>query len=523
MEDRVNDSELKLPFSESKQKALLGYLLINEKFFRRAKDRIKPNWFAHARCEQIFDLLVRESKKAGRKLTVDELFDSHLVINLNTHDGEAFRSMARMCMNFTSKYGLDILTPDLTDWLRTQLYIQEVEKSAILFNSRKEGKDYEAKQAEAYRIIKAMSQNIDKITFDPGEEENFDNLQGDMDDLEYEIENALSFGLKAMDRLLQPDLPPISDKLSAAERDKRAQAQLEAGSLLRGDATVLLSPTNIGKTTSMITVASHNLKQGKNVLIITHEGRPADIKLKIRQCCTGLTRRDLFLLRCDPKMRDAFEELAALYRRHLVYIPINKAGLTIEDVAARIERAFDEFGTKTGEKFDLIVDDYLAKLHTVQNAKGHLERRQMDEIIYNYAVQIALDKEAHFLTAIQTNRDGSKVNRRGKGQEDRLLTLEDVSESWGPMTSATNVISLNRDPIAKARGRLTYYICKSRSSETDWAVVCKSNFAACQTHHNDLGATWYRGTSTMTERIDELFKNHINVAIPDEYTLGKPG
>jgi hypothetical protein len=60
--------------------------------------------------------------------------------------------------------------------------------------------------------------------------------------------------------------------------------------------------------------------------------------------------------------------------------------------------------------------------------------------------------------------------------------MEDASEAYGPVMTATNVITLNRPPDFKARGLLTFNFCKSRSGETGWAVCCKSDYGKSITH-----------------------------------------
>jgi hypothetical protein len=88
--------------------------------------------------------------------------------------------------------------------------------------------------------------------------------------------------------------------------------------------------------------------------------------------------------------------------------------------------------------------------------------------------------------------------------------MEDVHESYGVMQEATNVITMNKDAIAKARKRMTYHIDKSRSSETGFAVVARTDFARAITHSNELGSIWYRGTSTLADQVDDLLNNPEN-------------
>jgi hypothetical protein len=160
------------------------------------------------------------------------------------------------------------------------------------------------------------------------------------------------------------------------------------------------------------------------------------------------------------------------------------------------------------------VDDYPAKLSTLQARGGNFNKRDIDLVVYNYFVQLALEYNFHSLLAIQTNREGAKVNKGNKDGEKRLLVMEDVSESYGPIQLATNVLSMNRDGQAKARNRLTFHIDKSRSNETGWAVVCRTNYGHSITHANWLGGTYYRGSSTMADTIDTLLDQYGNDCTP---------
>jgi hypothetical protein len=126
-------------------------------------------------------------------------------------------------------------------------------------------------------------------------------------------------------------------------------------------------------------------------------------------------------------------------------------------------------------------------------------------------VQLALELDCHVIAAVQTNRQGSISNR----DDERLLTMEDVAESWGVMTAATNVLTLNRDQHAAMNQRLTFYVAKSRSSEVGRAIVAKTDYAKCITHDDDLGGTWYRGSNTMADRIDDLLAKYNGKPIPD--------
>lgn len=501
------DESLKsLPHSDRKQEAILGYLLTDDQFFNQGRHRIQGSWFKDSQCRQIWEALLAQTEMLGRKPKITELKDGEVFLRMGQKDRDSLYFKMAKCQTEIGNYGLDSLTPELTDWMRARLYMEKVTKSSSLFNSAQNATDGYKRRAEANQILKDMLRDSDDMSFDPGMEEDFSSVQNEIEAMLEERKDGLGFGLSMVDNLIHPPLE---------------EGQTGGGGLIKGDMTILLAPSNIGKTSTMVTVACHNIKSGKNVLFLSHEGRPSDIKIKILQCMLGRTKQDLVRGRLNPKNNAVFQNVSALLERRLVYIPMNRVGMNVEDVAVVMQRAMDKFTARTGERFDLIVDDYMAKLGTVQNSKGMLSKRHMDQIVYEYGVQMALQYDMHFLTAIQTNREGSKVNR-GDSDDGRLLSQEDVAESWMTMANVTNVISLNRDPTAQAAKRMTFLICKSRSSETNIAIVAKTDFARCITHHESFGSTWYRGTQSMTERIDSLLEQFNGQAIPSQHILYEP-
>lgn len=489
-----------LPFSQPKQEALLGYLLTEEKFFQLARHRIKPEWFTQSRLNQLWTMALAWSEKYNRAPTKQEIAEGPSMMAQDLGDQNRLRSQLNLCVERRMEFGLDALSSELTDWLHARIYMAAMKKSESLFNQGAKSMDSKKFQ-EAYTVLKSMTRDIDDTSFEPGQAEAMDDPEGDFRQQAIESQDAISFGMPALNRLLLPE--------GAGK-----------GSLLRGDMTVLLAPTNIGKTTTMVTIAALNIWEGKDVLLITHEGRVADIKLKIWQSMIGRSRQEILSGLGRPEMREMLAMARKLVHDHLEFLPLNKAGMTVEEVETIIRRRNDRWKAKHGKGFDLIIDDYAAKLTTAMAKGGSWALRQIHEVVYNYFSQIALEQNCHVVTAIQTNREGSKANnRKSKESGPRLLTMEDVMESWGPMTTATNVISINRDPVAQAKNLVTFLICKSRSSEVGWAVVCRSNYAAAQSHSPEAEATWYRGTSPMSEKIDTLLEDNKGREIPWQTVL----
>jgi len=465
-----------LPFSTRKQDAILGHLVKNDKFFKYARDKILPHWFVDPFNGKIYQARLNFMKQNGRPPGLDELQHSTDF----AQETQAYRTkmMTKMALaeQESEIFKLDGLTPELTSWMKCRVYHESVEASVKRFNAER----YD----QAVEILNKAVKEYMEISFDGSSEVDFTDLSFLKTSI-YDRTNALTFGLKKFDEKLLPD-------------------NNGGGSLLPGDSTVLIGPNNVGKTTVMITIVRHNLYNQKSVLYIPIEGRLTDLQEKI--WCSVLDINKVELLR-KYETEKGLEELnryAKMITENLVFVPQLKAGLMVEDVAQIIRKKQQEREALKGKGFDLVVIDYPAKLSTKQAEGGHMQRRHIDAYVYNYFVQLALELNYHSLVAIQVNREGSKINRGLKGAEERLLVPEDVMEAWEATCTATNIVTINRSPTMASRNVVTFYICKSRSSETGWAIAAKSNYGNCITHSDYQDAIAYLGTAAMTDRIGDL-------------------
>jgi hypothetical protein len=493
-----------LPFFSKKQDALLGHLLINEPFFLQARNRIRSEWFVEPLNAKLWKWKLEFFEKFQRAPSLEEFKGTFRFIGEDQGMRNKLYAQITIAQVAAREYGLDVIRHELTIWLKAQTGKAYTEKFQNVYNAAEDDPHPEVKFSEAFRVLEEVSSAIKSATFEMDQRVTFDDIASGawFQKREVERETALTFGCPLVDKLLNTDC-------------------LNDSALVRGDHTVLLAPTNVGKTTAMVTIARHNITRGKSVLFITHEGRPDDIKTKLLQAVTGVRYSKLVEMSLTPEGQQWLAGAARGLSKFLVYLPLNKPNMTIEDVESSIRRAQEKRVIETGRGFDLIIDDYPAKLTTVLASRGHWPKRQIDEHIYNVFTQIALEFNCHVITAIQTNRQGSAVNRGNRGSEERLITLEDVSESWGAMTTATNVISLNRDGDAIARHRITFHICKSRSNETGWSITSKTDYGVSLTHGSTRGivlpATYYRGLSKMEDMIDSLLEQFPNKSVPEHY------
>lgn len=478
-----------LAFDVVKEAALVGHLTREKKFLSQFRHLCKPEHFIEHRHRVIVEELFRFWDLYKRLPTSAEFQTSWRSEDEKTR--REILTTLSMCGLRTVDFPLDTIRSELTEWVQSKNVYETLSNAAEEYNREK--------PEAAIRLIRELAQNIGRMNFDADKEERFD-LEEMFASRSKELEGASTFGLKVVDKLLLPETTH--------------------GGLLPGDLTILLAPTNTGKTSTMITIARHNLLtrhastgEMRKVLFLTHEGRPEDIKMKMLCSLMKVSKPELDRMYLDNN--PYLERMAKILAENFTYVPLNEPGQTVESVASIIQIKQDEAKARWGRGYDLVIDDYPAKLTTATAKGGNMTRRNIDEYVYNYFVQMALEHKFHVVCAIQSNREGSKINRGFKGHEKRLLSMEDVLESWGPMTLATNVISLNRDPKAAAKEIMTFYICKSRSNQTGFAVAAKSNFPACITHGEEKGAIYYLSDMPMLEKVDHLLSLYRGNQVPE--------
>ena len=272
------------------------------------------------------------------------------------------------------------------------------------------------------------------------------------------------------------------------------------GFTLDGDGLFLLGDFTVTHNTStMISVVCANIERKKRVLLLVHEGDDTDIRDMLLENLLGMDKRGLWSLRTTAHGRQILLMMEQQLKTYLTFLPYIKAQMTVEDVIPQIRRLCDDADSE-GRSYDLLADDYPELLLSEHAKAARMEERARIMSVYQIFAQLASELNVHCLVNAQTNRAGSTANR----QEDRLLGLEDVAESFGIVQKMTNVITLNRSPGDMLKNRITFHIVKSRSGATGRAVVARSDFTKCITHSDreGFGSVWYYGNKMIAS--DEL-------------------
>lgn len=483
-----------LPFSPTKQQALMGHAIIKKDLYLDLLDRIDPSWFSNIASGELFGIYKgwseRYDKNKSKLPTKSEIQDCFISKDARTKE-RLIKEMASWEIQ-AGAYDLEAILTELTEWLKCKIYMDSVENSTELF----EKQNYK----EAFTELNEAIKKYESVNFFPEDGVSFKDWKKNFKEVSLEREDALTIGLDTFDKIIDP--------------------LCTSGSLLKGDTTVILAPSNVGKTTFLITTAIANVVRGKKVLFISHEGRQGDLANKMYSCFFQKTLAELDLIEKLGKPDTKMDAGAAYLDQHMTYIAWNDpAKMTVEEVGALIETKQRQEIAKTGRGFDMVVNDYPAKLRSVRTNKVSMEFRIEQSYVYNYFVNLALKHKFHSLLAQQTNREASKINSyAGKhGTAKRLIGKEDSSETYGPVQTATNLISLNRNE--DYGDKIILHHAKSRSSEFGFSVIAKSDFSKSITHSNTLGCVWYKGSS-IGKVSDDIIKQYLdnpdkkNKAIP---------
>lgn len=487
-----------IPFSPDKQRAFIGHLLDDSTgLWRHYGQMMTKDWFSDEGCAQTFQLVQRWWQDYGSVPNQVELQDCSWILAKDTPTQGKIRGAIQQGIVQRGLYSMKALEQELGEWKDAKIIERTLIEGAKAFNSG----DFKAVKAKFDEAVKLHRET----SFAGNVVSKFSDVQALLDDLSGS--HAVRFGLKPLDEHMWP------------EKD---------GGLKCGDQTLLIGGSNSGKTFTMITCSVINVLAGKRVGLVSLEGSPLDLKQKVIRSSVRLVEpatiqeafqldeakalkvKEIFEEACknpnellrvlaDPKKGKILKKWMEWLDERLVYMPYNRAGMEVESLVPAMEMQQSLMKDRTGKGFDMVTIDYPAKLTTVRASKGRLDYRHIIDMVYDVFVQMALQHQWHSLVAIQANRQGAKINNR-TADDERLLEMTDAAEAWGPVTTASSVITINRPPEAQRRNMTVYKLVKSRQSSVGLVVTATSDYArglaygntkdfGCLTHFNDRMST----------------------------------
>src|SRR6266404_577715 len=348
-----------LPFSVSKQNAILGHILLNtDGFCQQAVHRMQPAWFQTNINSKIFGYIQRYCLAKGVPDSYREIVEYEDMRSEDTLMRHKISVAISIAMVDAEQIRLSAIKEELTQWMQAKILQDSLSESAQLWNR----KDFKKSAAAAEAMIKKYYE----AKFEDNDNVSFNNPEKWLAELEHSHKDCLTIGLPILDSYIMSN-----------------QTQ---GGLQRGASTVALAPINIGKSSFLITTAIHNVKKQKSILYMTHEDRFEDVRVRMLQC---YLRRDINSLLELYKTESGLKEIKAAtaeISKYIIYIPVNKPGMTVEEVIPTINRAQEKRKmSNEGRGFDLFVNDYPGKLSSV-TAVNNQYRHTQDQV-YDAFVQ----------------------------------------------------------------------------------------------------------------------------------------
>lgn len=487
-EDSLNEPVSLAAFGHQFQQAIIGLCVTNAQFLMNCRNNVEYGWFISTVHQDLMKIIyeIYDAKKgsvSSARLPTEAEITAKLTWTFpKMSDLEARKSELAVCCLVAkgNHYSFEWLTEQMTGWIR-------MVKLQILIRDAK--KQYNKKEFDrCIGWINTKMNDIRQTSFGGDMYFSFSDPVTMLKNFGKTLEaDCCTFGHPDMDDLIKP-----GSKLRLTQDSQVLNVKkMTKGSLMPGDLTVLMGPTNSGKTTTVVTTAAMNILMGKYVGLITHEQNAEQLAVKILGAMMRTPLNDLVLK--SPYNEDAIrvlEYLAQLLQKHLRFIHYAIPGkMFVEDVMQIVENMQEEVVLyraslvdpvtrerldTSGRGLDLLIEDYPAKLKAKALGKGS---QIWDEraYVYNEFLNAGQTYGFHVFAPVQTNRQGFRIGR-GDTRDNRPVDVDDVAEGFGVVQIAANVITINRSNADKSMKTIRFHIAKSRSSETGHQLIMRTAF-----------------------------------------------
>lgn len=458
---------------------------------------LKYDWFINPINSDLFKQCQGFLTQYSRQPSSEELKDK-----FNRTHADAYRKYhdrIDLCMVTSQSFGLDFISTEMTGWMKMVQFRNSVEDAADIFRKQNWGAALTWLEKQLNEIRQTSFLDDKRITFT----DSVDFLQK----RDVSFEDCLTIGHPDFDDLLLD-----GSAIKGGDRENKFPKAWTTGGLVKGDSTMILGPSNSGKTTTLTSIIVPNVLNRKYILYFTHEQKWEDIKTKILMNALRATNKEL--RSPSEQMIREIKAVSSLLEQYLIYIPWVKVGnMWVESVMAEITLQQEALSAKYGQKFDMLIDDYPGKLKS-QQYKGRAAWEEAD-YVYDQFVTAATEHRFHAILPVQTNREGYKVNR-GDNSDGRPIDQADAAGSFGVMQKADNVITLNRSPEDQQAQIMRYYISKSRSAQAQTMFASRTDFAKSITHGVKLSSGVFKASAEgfTSSAVRNYFATRTDIALP---------
>jgi replicative DNA helicase len=225
--------------------------------------------------------------------------------------------------------------------------------------------------------------------------------------------------------------------------DKLDEKKILNGGLGKGELGVIVAPTGVGKSHTLVQFGAHALKVGKNVVHYTLELAETAVGIRYDSCLTQIESNEI---------QDSKEAVLNTYKEmelgRLIIKEYPTGTATVNTIRGHLEKL-----QLRGFTPNVVIIDYA---DIMRSSREYDALRLELKLIYEELRALAKERGVPIWTASQSNR--------GAADSD-VVGLDNMSESYGKAQVADVVLSISRKAYEKATGAGRLYIAKNRAGK----------------------------------------------------------
>lgn len=393
-------------------------------------------------------------------------------IDSDYFENHYFKVISRFIIDHSDKYGLtptrDIIFQSVSEYLK-EFQVDQTSTERVystvdyIYNVSIDNAEYYIDKAVEFGQTQALKKATIQVIelLDKGDIKQYG-------DARMAIEKALSVGCGSSNvgTVFGDVLPFLQKSLnedSMYDTSKRIPTGMPnldmvlGGGLAPGEIGVVVGPTGVGKSITLINLGIGCFIKRKPLVYYTLELKEMDVIARITSRITGLTVEEI---------RMSNDDYSIIVRDRLFHDPIlivkyfKPKSITTGALSSHLSRLKSVKDISPG----LVIVDYADKMRSPKEKEGTY--LAMGDI-YENLIGIGFDFDCPIWTASQTNRHGV-----GKSFND----IDSVADSYKKMMDADVVITIGQDTQMKIEGRIDYHLVKSRRSEDFKVFNCTIDY-----------------------------------------------
>lgn len=441
-------------FSREFQDSILDCLLKDQDFLKRFCTKIKPRHFIEDRAKAIATIVLTFYETYRRQPTLAEVTNQVYKQYPHAHQKPTVDEYAKFLTNSYAR-----ALPD-TKYVTSQLqeFVQQAELSEVLWQT---AQNFSAANLD---LLKSKLTDISRLN-----------------PLDNDIGTSSSdFASYLLAR--EEDPPGVQTTFMSMDR-------AFGGALQPGELLVIMAPTNMGKTHTLVNLGRGMLCAGNNVLHITIGDMYLNkVTERYIQSMTNMSIQEISSLHMFKEVARLLNDYQVMTDKTMRIKYYNGNTLSVPELESFMIELRDVHKFKT----DALIIDY-ADLMKPKNSK--LEKRHQLSELYVDLRSLGNNFGVPVITASQTNRQGALINYDPKTKKKlhipQALSAAHIGEDWSKAATADYIISLraaiNYSRLAGPNEKILQMdLTKSRNSAVDQIFYFKADFARSRLDEFDI-------------------------------------